>query len=78
MTDKVLKGCIFETLDNQLRLNEPVFIRETLKRLIESGNSEKQAKEKMAAILLEEIYNVLSSREGYNDDRYRKGLEGLR
>lgn len=78
MTDKVLKGCILEALDNQLRLNEPVFIRETLKRLIESGNSEKQAKEKMAAILLEEIYNVLSSREGYNDDRYRKGLEGLR
>ena len=77
MSNEVLKNHVLEVLNNQLKLNSLLFVNETFDRLIKIGYTEKQVKEKMAAILLEEIYYVLKNQEVFNEERYKDGLSRL-
>lgn len=59
LANQNLKRIILEVVNNQIRDNNPPITKVTLERLKKSGYTEQQAKEKIAAILIEEIYDVL-------------------
>lgn len=78
MANQHLKRSILEAVDNQLRDNNPPIARMTLERLKQSGYTEKIAKEKIASVLLEEMYDVLKNKEAYNEERYSRKLRALK
>nr|WP_244262588.1 hypothetical protein [Thermoanaerobacter siderophilus] len=78
LANQNLKRIILEVVNNQIRDNNPPITKVTLERLKKSGYTEQQAKEKIAAILIEEIYDVLKNGEAYNEERYAKKLSTLK
>ena len=55
MANLRLKKLILEVADNQLRDNNPPVVREVYDRLIAEGYSTREIKEKIGAVVLEEI-----------------------
>jgi hypothetical protein len=72
-----LKRMILEVLDNQIRENNPAITKITLDRLKRSGYTEQAAKEKIAAVLIAEIYTILKNKENFNEEQYRERLSAL-
>jgi len=78
LANKNLRRTILEVIDNQLRENNPPITKITFERLQQSGYTTQQAKEKISAILLEEMYDVLKTRQPYNEERYSNKLLKLK
>ena len=78
MANTHLKNHILQVVDNQLRANDPPITKATYERLQSAGYKKQQIKEWIAAILLEEMYDVLKNHEIFNEDRYAKRLKGLK
>jgi 2,3-bisphosphoglycerate-independent phosphoglycerate mutase len=78
LANQNLKRIILEVVNNQIRDNDPPITKVTLERLKKSGYTEQQAKEKIASILIEEIYDVLKNHEVYNEERYANKLSALK
>jgi hypothetical protein len=72
-----LQAAIMEVVENQLRGNDPPQTRQTFKRLIEAGHSEKEAKQLIACVVSAEIFDVLKKQEPFNLDRFVKSLNKL-
>ncbi len=77
MVNYKLKAQLLEVVDNQLRDNDPKTTNRTLHRLLDLGYSETDSKEMIAAILVEEMYDVMKNNEVYNEKRYCKKLDKL-
>ena len=77
MANYRLKMLVLEVLDNQLRMNNPKCTKKTLKRLMSLGYTEAIAKEMIAAVLLEDIYDILNSQKPFNEKKYAKKLNKL-
>ena len=77
MANQYLKETVLQVLENQLREDNPPITNATYERLLSAGNSEKQAKEKIAAVLLGEIYDVMKSNEPFDEERYTKNLNNI-
>lgn len=73
-----LKKTILSVVDNQLRDNDPPITRETFERLQTNGYTAKQAKEKIAAVLVEDIYTVISTKKPHNEQLYETRLKELK
>ena len=78
MVNLRLKKYVLEVLENQLKADNPEEVSNTLNRLIELGYEEKIAKEKIVAVLLVEIYDVLKTNTPYNEKRYIQNLKNLK
>ena len=78
MANMRLKGLILQAVDNQLKANDPPVTKATYERLKSLGYSKQQAKEQIAVILIEEMYDVLKYNEHYDEERYTKKLEELK
>ena len=72
-----MQAAIMKVVENQLRINDPPQTRETLKRLIEAGHSEKEAKRLIGCVVSSEVFDVLKKEEPFNLDRFVKGLNKL-
>ena len=66
-----------EVVENQLRDNDRPQTRQTFKRLIEAGHSEKEAKRLIGRVVSGEIFDVLKKNEPFDLDRFVKGLDKL-
>jgi hypothetical protein len=77
MANMHLKRTILQVVDNQLNENNPPIMKITYERLLATGYTQKQAKEKLAAVALEEMYDVLKHHKPFNEERYAERLEGL-
>jgi len=77
MVNNKLKAAVVDIVENQLKINEPKCTRETFNRLIEVGYLEKQAKEMIASVAIEEIYDVMKIQAPFNEERYSKKLSKL-
>jgi len=77
MTNKYLKNTILEIVDNQLKMNEPPCTKQTYERLIESGYTEKEAKEMIGAVVLEDIYYILKDKKKFDEKKYKEKLNAL-
>ena len=69
MANLRLKKLIFEVVDNQLRENNPPVTKESYDKLIDAGYSAREAKEKIGAIVIEEIYDVMKENLHISDKR---------
>lgn len=77
MENNKLKSKIIEIVDNQIKINDPKCTKETLERLVKIGISEKESKELIGRILVEEMYDILKSQVPFNEKRYAKKLSML-
>lgn len=77
MVNEHLKSNILEIVENQLKNNDPKCTKDTFERLISEGVSEKEAKEMIGAIVVEEIYDVMKQKEPFNEERYCNKLSKL-
>ncbi len=68
---------IIEVVDTQIKENNPPFVKETYDRLIENGDDESTAKEKIASVIAEEIYIYLKEEKKVNEERYAEKLSQL-
>ncbi|MGN1112941.1 MAG: hypothetical protein ACI4RP_07030 [Acutalibacteraceae bacterium] len=72
-----LKKLIIEVVENQIRENNPPAANITFERLIAKGYSEQQAKEKIAAVALMHIYDILKEGKPFDGDQYVKDLSAI-
>ena len=75
--DPQLHAAIMKVVENQLRSNDPPQTQQTLKRLLEAGHSEAEAKRLIACVVSAEIFDVLKKNEPFNLDRFLRGLNNL-
>ena len=68
---------ILEIVDNQIRDNDPPETRQTLRRLIKEGFSREGSVELIAAVVVNEIYNVLKQEKNFNRKRFVAALRQL-
>ena len=73
-----LKALIMEVVDNQINDNDPPITAITLKRLKDAGYSTKAAKEKIAAVVAENIYDIMTSDNTFDEAKYTRELEALK
>ncbi len=73
-----LKALIMGVVDNQINENNPPITAITYKRLMAAGNSSKVAKEKIAAIVAENIYDIMTDGNSFDEKKYTRDLEGLK
>lgn len=62
-----LKALLLKVVDNQINDNEPIETRQTFTRLVSSGYTELQAKEKIAAVVASTIYDAQLSGKPFNE-----------
>ena len=85
-----LKGLILQVVDNQIAgrdetgqpiasaiTEDPDYVKNTFERL-SAVHGPTKAKEMIAAVLLEEMYDALKGQKRFDEPRYRDRLEGLR
>lgn len=77
MANLRLKKLILEIVDNQLRDNNPPVTRESYDKLLAAGYSVQEAKEKIGAVVIEEIYDVLKENQVYDEEKYSEALEHM-
>lgn len=68
---------IVEVVENQIADNNPPETKQTLERLIKSGEPRENAIRYIASVLSIEIFGVLKHQEPYNNERYIKNLKAL-
>lgn len=73
-----LHHLINEVIENQLRDNDPPEARETLERLMAQGDSEEEAKRKIGAVLVTNIYNIMAYNGQYDNEQYCKDLTKIK
>ncbi|XCP85277.1 SEC-C metal-binding domain-containing protein [Roseburia hominis] len=77
MENERLKSTIVEVVENQLGMEECTFVKEAYEELLDRGYSERQAKEKIGAVLLENMYDMLNGKREYDEKEYRRQLEAM-
>ena len=74
---QVAGEAIVEAVENQLDDNNPPETKQTLDRLIESGESRENAIRYITCALSVEIFGALKNKEPYNNERYINNLKAL-
>ena len=77
MEENKIKSKIIEIVDNQIKINNPKCTKETLERLVNTGFSEKESKELIGRVLVEEMYDILKRQVPFNEERYAQKLSML-
>ena len=77
MANLRLKKLILEVVDNQLRDKEPPAVVAAYDALLEAGYSVSEAKEKIGAVVLEEIYDVMKENQTFDEKSYTNALNKM-
>ena len=68
---------LVEAVKNQLADNNPAETKQTLERLMKSGESRENALRYIACALSVEVFGMMKNKEPYNRGRYIKNLKAL-
>jgi hypothetical protein len=68
---------ILKAVENQIRKNDPPETKETLNRLVQSGQSREEALRLIAGVLANEMFEVMKSKTHYDNARYVANLARL-
>lgn len=68
---------LLEIVENQLESGEPVKVKETLMRLMMTGNSREDAIAMIACALAIEVFDVVKNGAAFNNKRYATHLDEL-
>ncbi len=71
------KNSVLEIVDNQLKANDPPCTKDVFEKLLDAGYSEAEAKDKIGAVVLEEIYDILKAGKNFDAEKYRASLEEM-
>jgi hypothetical protein len=74
----VLHEQFHQIVEQQIRENNPRETKETLDRLIILGYSRHEAIHKIGAVVVEELFDVLKSREKFDRERFIDRLSRLK
>ncbi|MFA9465632.1 MAG: SEC-C metal-binding domain-containing protein [Velocimicrobium sp.] len=77
MANLQLKKSILEVVDNQLKDNNPACTKDVYEKLLDAGYSKSEAKDKIAAVVLTEIYDILKVGKSFDEARYQRSLEEM-
>jgi hypothetical protein len=77
MSDKTVRDAMLDTVLNQIDRGEPPEARETYDRLIDSGASNSQALQLMAAALRTEMARMLTESKPFDNARYAEALKKI-
>ena len=77
MSPERFKQIFLETVDNQLKKNDPPQTRETLERLIKEGYTEEDAKLIIGQCVASEMMKVVSTHTPFNEARFVACLNRL-
>jgi hypothetical protein len=72
-----LHQAMLDVVDNQIREDDPPETAQTLRRLMDEGHSEHEAKKLIAAVVAIEIYGMLKRGEEFDCGRFVGALERL-
>ena len=72
-----LRAAFLETVENQLRDNDPPETRKTFDRLEQEGHSDNKAMELIAAVIAAETFWILKENQPFNHDRFVNMLNRL-
>lgn len=73
-----LKKLILQVVDNQINQKNPPIATETFERLIRAGYSRQAAKEKIAAAVVGQLYDILHDNKPFDAVEYEKALKGIK
>jgi tetratricopeptide (TPR) repeat protein len=77
MANLRLKKMILEVVDNQLKTNNPPCTKACYEKLLDSGYSKSEAKDKIVVVALTEIYDILKVGKSFDEVKYQKSLEDM-
>ncbi len=77
MANLRLRKSILEVVDNQLKANDPPCAKEVYEKLMAAGYSRSEAKDKIGAVVLEEIYDILQKGQSFDEKKYQRSLEEM-
>ena len=77
MANLRLKKSILEVVDNQLKANDPPCTKNTYDKLLDAGYSKSEAKDKIGAVVLTEIYDILKKGQAFDEEKYKSSLEEM-
>lgn len=77
MANLLLKETLLGVVDNQLQADDPPCAKEIYEKLLDAGYSKSEAKEKIAAVVLTEIYDILKDGKSFDKETYRNALEEM-
>ncbi|MGG7621278.1 hypothetical protein [Bacillus coreaensis] len=72
MVNYRLKSQILDTVDNQLKANDPKCTKKTFNRLLDLGYEAGESKEMIASILIEEMYYIMKIKSHLMKNDMRK------
>ncbi len=74
-----LNQAIIQVVENQLNQNNPTETKETLDRLISEDKAcdYNETIRRIAVVLVEEMYNVMKNKQGFDLERYVNKLKEL-
>jgi len=72
-----LHKIIMQSIEVQIRDNDPPAIRTTFERLVASGHDEADAKEKIASVIAEEIYLKMKENRTTTEELFAARLAEL-
>lgn len=77
MSDRTVRDAMLDTVLNQIDRGEPAEARVTYDRLIESGASNSQALQLMAAVMRVEMGRMLTESVPFDNARYAETLKKI-
>lgn len=77
MENQRLKNEMLSAIEKQIEMNDPKCVKRTFEKLIAAGASKKAAKERMAAVLIEEMFSVMTEGRKFDESLYEKKLSAL-
>ena len=76
-SNEIIRKQIFEIIKNQIESNTPPETKQTLKRLIDSGYRDQNARMLIGQCVAVELFSVLKLQKPFNNDRYVSNLKKL-
>lgn len=77
MANLRLKKTILEVVDTQISENNPPCTREVYEKLQKAGYSKSEAKDKIGAIVLTEVHDILNAGKHFDEAKYKSSLEEM-
>lgn len=77
MANLRIKKVVLEIVDNQLKANDPPCTKDTYEKLLNAGYSKSEAKDKIGAVVLTEIYDILKMGQAFDAEKYKSSLEEM-
>lgn len=74
---EIAQEAIFEIIENQMRDDTPPIAKKTYMRLKAIGHSHEDAMKLIGCAISVELFEIMSNKQTFNDERYSKNLMNL-